>query len=43
MKSLLTAEQIDQVLGVLADRIVELGIVPSISHETVRRTLKKTG
>jgi len=30
-------------LRLLADRIVELGIVSSISHETVRRTLKKTG
>lgn len=26
----------------LADRVVELEIVPAISHETVRRTLKKT-
>ena len=30
-------------LRLLADKIVELGIVSSISHETVRRTLKKTG
>lgn len=30
-------------LRLLADRVVELGIVDSISHETVRRTLKKTG
>jgi transposase len=29
-------------LRLLADRLVELGIVESISHETVRRTLKKT-
>ena len=29
-------------LRLLADRIVELEIVPSISHETVRQTLKKT-
>jgi len=26
----------------LADKLVELEIVPSISHETVRKTLKKT-
>jgi hypothetical protein len=26
----------------LADKAVELGIVESISHETVRKTLKKT-
>lgn len=30
-------------LRLLADQIVELEIVPSISHETVRQTLKKTG
>ena len=30
-------------LRLLADRVVELGIVDSISHETVRQTLKKTG
>ena len=30
-------------LRLLADQIVELGIVESISHETVRQTLKKTG
>lgn len=30
-------------LRLLADRVVELGIVESISHESVRRTLKKTG
>jgi transposase len=30
-------------LRLLADRVVELRIAPSISHETVRRTLKKTG
>ena len=29
-------------LRLLADRVVELQIVESISHETVRRTLKKT-
>jgi Homeodomain-like domain len=29
-------------LGLLADRMVELGYVGSISYETVRRTLKKT-
>jgi len=29
-------------LRLLADRVVELEIVESISHETVRRTLKKT-
>ena len=29
-------------LRLLADRIVELGVVESISYETVRRTLKKT-
>jgi hypothetical protein len=29
-------------LRLLADKIVELEIVPSISHETVRQTLKKT-
>jgi len=29
-------------LRLLADKIVELGIVEAISHETVRRTLKKT-
>ena len=30
-------------LRLLARRVVELGIVESISHETVNRTLKKTG
>jgi len=30
-------------LRLLADRVVALEIVDSISHETVRRTLKKTG
>jgi hypothetical protein len=30
-------------LRLLADQVVELEIVESISHETVRRTLKKTG
>jgi hypothetical protein len=29
-------------LHLLADRLIELKIVDSISHETVRRTLKKT-
>ena len=29
-------------LRLLAERVVELEIVDSISHETVRRTLKKT-
>ena len=29
-------------LRLLADRLVELGVVDSISHETVRQTLKKT-
>lgn len=29
-------------LRLLADRVVELGIVESFSHESVRRTLKKT-
>ena len=29
-------------LRLLAQRVVELGIVDSISHETVRQTLKKT-
>lgn len=29
-------------LHLLADRLVELEVVDSISHETVRRTLKKT-
>jgi hypothetical protein len=28
-------------LRLLADRVVELGIVPAVSRETVRRTLKK--
>ena len=30
-------------LRLLARRVVELAVVESISHETVRRTLKKTG
>src|SRR5215468_8306438 len=30
-------------LRLLADKVVELEIVPAISHETVRQTLKKTG
>jgi Homeodomain-like domain len=30
-------------LRLLADSAVELGIAPSVSHETVRKTLKKTG
>jgi transposase len=29
-------------LRLLAEKVVELEIVPSVSHETVRRTLKKT-
>lgn len=29
-------------LRLLADRLVELNVVDSISHETVRQTLKKT-
>jgi len=29
-------------LRLLADRVVELGIVDSVSHETLRKTLKKT-
>jgi hypothetical protein len=30
-------------LRLLAEKVVELEIVDSVSHETVRRTLKKTG
>ena len=30
-------------LRLLADHVVELGLVDSISHETIRQTLKKTG
>ena len=30
-------------LRLLARRVVELAIIESISHETIRRTLKKTG
>jgi Homeodomain-like domain len=30
-------------LRLLAGRVVELAVVPQISHETVRQTLKKTG
>jgi|SRR5262245_8132906 len=30
-------------LRLLARKVVELGIVESVSHETVRRTIKKTG
>jgi transposase len=30
-------------LRLLADKLVELGVVESISHETVRQYLKKTG
>jgi transposase len=30
-------------LRLLAGQVVELGIVASVSHETVRQTLKKTG
>jgi hypothetical protein len=29
-------------MRLLADRMVELGVVEGVSHETVRRTLKKT-
>jgi hypothetical protein len=29
-------------MRLLADKAVELGIVGSVSHETVRKTLKKT-
>jgi len=29
-------------LRLLAEKVVELAIVPAVSHETVRRTLKKT-
>ena len=29
-------------LRLLADRLVELGVVESVSHETIRQTLKKT-
>lgn len=29
-------------LRLLADKLVQMGVVDSISHETVRRTLKKT-
>ena len=29
-------------LRLLADRVVELGYIESVSHETVRRVLKKT-
>jgi hypothetical protein len=29
-------------LRLLAEKVVELGIVESVSHETVRQTLKKT-
>jgi hypothetical protein len=28
-------------LRLLADKLVELGVVESISHETVRQTMKK--
>jgi Homeodomain-like domain len=30
-------------LRLLAEKIVELGIVETVSHETLRKTLKKTG
>jgi hypothetical protein len=30
-------------LRLLAEHVVELGVVESISHETIRQTLKKTG
>ena len=29
-------------LRLLADKMVELGYVPAVSHETIRKTLKKT-
>jgi hypothetical protein len=29
-------------MRLLADKAVELGIVESVSHETVRKTLKRT-
>jgi hypothetical protein len=29
-------------MRLLADKAVEMGIVRSVSHETVRKTLKKT-
>ena len=29
-------------LRLLAEKVVELSIVESVSHETIRRTLKKT-
>jgi hypothetical protein len=29
-------------MRLLADRMVELGHVDTVSHETIRRTLKKT-
>jgi hypothetical protein len=29
-------------LRLLADKVVELGIVEKVSHETLRKTLKKT-
>ena len=32
----------DWSLRLLARRVVELGVVESVSHETIRRTLKKT-
>jgi hypothetical protein len=30
-------------LRLLARKVVELGLVEAVSHETVRQTLKKTG
>jgi transposase len=36
------AGQVPWTLRLLADKLVELQHVPSISHETIRRTLKKT-
>lgn len=30
-------------LRLLADKVVELQIAPKVSHETIRKTLKKTG
>jgi hypothetical protein len=32
----------DWSLRLLAEKVVELSIVESVSHETIRRTLKKT-
>jgi hypothetical protein len=37
------AGYVNWTLRLLARKVVELGIVESVSYETVRRTLKKTG